>query len=128
MNGANLKSVTVSIDVNSMYSDNDRLTSHLLSDDFFDVKNFATATFKSTAIEEKSVAGATHLIKGELDLHGVKKALAFPATIKTADGVEINAEFTINRMLWGIVYPGKSDDLIKEDVLIKSNLTFVNQK
>lgn len=126
MEASTLKSISVSIDVNSMYSDNDRLTSHLLSDDFFDVKKFATATFKSTAIEEKSVAGATHLIKGELDLHGVKKALAFPATVETADGVQIKAEFTINRMLWGIIYPGKTDDLIKEDVLIKSNFAFVN--
>ena len=31
----------------------------------------------------------------------------------------MTAEFTIDRQLWGLAYPGKPDDLIKDQVLIK---------
>jgi hypothetical protein len=36
-----------------------------------------------------------------------------------ADAVSVDAEFAINRKDFNIVYAGKPDDLIKDDVLIK---------
>lgn len=120
-----LQSIDLTIDMASVFSDNEKLTGHLMSADFFEVENFASASFKSTGIEKKDVAGASHLIKGELGMRGVTKAIAFPANISVSEGeVSVNAEFSINRTLWNIVYPGKSDDLIKEDVLIKSGFKF----
>ena len=48
------------------------------------------------------------------------KTVTFPATIKVnAESVDAAAEFAINRKDWGIVYPGKPDDLIKDEVLLK---------
>jgi polyisoprenoid-binding protein YceI len=59
-------------------------------------------------------------VTGNLELHGVTKSITFPATIKmSADAVDVDAEFAINRKDFGIVYAGKPDDLIKDDVLIK---------
>ena len=40
----------------------------------------------------------------------------------TADGVTGTAEFSINRKDFRIVYPGKPDDLIKDDVPLKLSL------
>jgi hypothetical protein len=37
----------------------------------------------------------------------------------TKDTVKVDAEFAINRKDWGIVYPGKPDDLIRDDVVVK---------
>jgi hypothetical protein len=37
----------------------------------------------------------------------------------TADQVDADAEFAINRKDFGLVYPGMPDDLIKDEVLIK---------
>lgn len=110
--------VKVEIDTTSIESDDAKLTKHLKSEDFFGVEKFPKATFTSTAISPAT--DGKHTITGNLELHGVTKSISFPATIKTsADGVETDAEFVINRKDFGIVYPGKPDDLIKDDVLIK---------
>ena len=50
------------------------------------------------------------------------KQVTFPATIKVAEGVHVQAEFAINRKDFGINYAGMADDLIKDDVLIKLEL------
>lgn len=119
-NAVEKSSVSVEIDTDSLTSDNDKLTGHLKSPDFFDVAKFPKARFSSTAIKAGGEGGASHTITGNLDLHGVTKSITFPATIRvTAEGVEVDAEFAINRKDFGIVYPGMPDDLIKDDVAIK---------
>ncbi len=111
-------SVHVKIDTTSLWSDNDRLTGHLKSADFFDVESFPTATFTSSAIEAAS--DGQYTVTGTLDLHGVTKQISFPATIALADGgLTADAEFSIKRFDFGIEYAGKADDLIRDDVLIK---------
>ena len=106
-------SVTVDIDTASLTTDNEKLAAHLKSPDFFDVEKFPKATFTSTAVRGSTVTG-------NLTLHGVTKAITFPATIKiAADDVSVDSEFAINRKDFGLVYPGKPDDLIRDDVVIK---------
>jgi polyisoprenoid-binding protein YceI len=111
--------VKIEIQTTSIYTDDEKLTKHLKTPDFFDVEKFGKATFTSTAVAPAAEAGK-HTITGNLELHGVTKSISFPATIKaTAEGVDADAEFVINRKDFGIVYPGKPDDLIKDDVLMK---------
>ena len=120
-------SVNVEIDTDSLYTDNDKLVGHLKSPDFFDVAKFPKASFTSTEVTKGGEKGATHTVKGNLTLHGVTKSVTFPATIKTsASGVDVDAEFAINRKDFGLVYAGKPDDLIRDDVVIK--LTIRSQK
>jgi polyisoprenoid-binding protein YceI len=120
---ATKSSANVEIDLASVSSDTEKLTAHLKSPDFFDVAKFPKATFKTTQIKAGGEGGATHTVTGNLDLHGVTKAITFPATIKTsADAVQINAEFAINRKDFQIVYPGMANDLIKDEVLLKLKL------
>lgn len=108
------------IDMNSTWSDNDRLTGHLKNADFFDVPNHPTTTFTVTAIEP----GATnHTVTGNLNLRGVTKSIAFPAAIQVgAEAVTVKAEFAINRKDFNIVYTGRADDLIRDNVVIQLDL------
>lgn len=121
--------ITVEADTASVKTDQEKLDGHLKSPDFFDVEKFPKATFTSTQIKAGGENGATHTITGELDLHGVKKSLTFPATITVgSDAVSGTAEFVINRKDFGIVYPGKQDDLIRDDVLLKLSLKAPRKK
>ena len=114
-------SIDVEIDTTSLWSDNERLTGHLKSADFFEVETYPTATFSSTSITASEDGGYT--VTGNLDLHGVTKQISFPAQIEIAeDEVRANAEFAIKRFDFGIVYPGKAEDLIRDDVLVKLDL------
>jgi polyisoprenoid-binding protein YceI len=127
---ANRKPVSVNfdIDLNSIETDTEKLTGHLKSADFFDVAKYPKATFTSTSITEApagSPAGTTHMLRGTLDMHGVKKEINVPVQATfTPEGANAKSEFTINRHDWGISYKGAADDLIKDNVLIKLNLFF----
>ncbi len=114
-------SVHVVIDTTSLWSDNDNLTGHLKSADFFEVATYPTATFTSTEVTLGE--DGTYTLTGNLDLHGVTKQISFPAAIEVTDGgISATAEFSIKRFDFGIVYPGKADDLIRDEVLIKLDL------
>lgn len=116
-------SVSVDLDIASLTADDEKLTKHLMSPDFFDAAKFPKATFKSTSIKAGGDNGASHTITGNLELHGVTKQISFPARIKaTPENVKVEAEFVINRKDFGIVYPGMANDLIKDDVLISLKL------
>jgi polyisoprenoid-binding protein YceI len=116
--------VSISIDTSSVVTDEPDLTKHLQTPDFFDVGKFPKANFVSTKIEPSTANGATHSITGNFDFHGIKKSINFPATIQVAPAsISVNAEFAINRKDFGLVYPGKADDLIKDGVVIKLALS-----
>lgn len=113
--------VNVTIQMDSMVADEERLTGHLKSDDFFDVENHPTSEFVSTAIVAKAgEGGTTHEVTGNLTIRGVTKSITFPAKIEIEDDeIEAEAEFAINRKDFNITYPGMPDDLIKDQFLLK---------
>jgi polyisoprenoid-binding protein YceI len=113
--------VAIDIDLASVETDEAKLTGHLKSGDFFEVEKFPKGSFVSTKIEPKAGPnGATHELTGNLDLHGVKKSVTFPAKIEVgSDAVHASATFSIDRTQWGILYKGMADNLIKNDVVIK---------
>ncbi len=114
--------VTIDIDTGSIVTDEPQLTEHLKTADFFDVAKYPKATFVSTKIEPGTTGGETQTLSvtGNFDLHGIKKSITFPATITvTPDSLSINAEFAISRKDFGLLYPGKADDLIRDGVVIR---------
>jgi polyisoprenoid-binding protein YceI len=112
--------VEIVIDMNSVLTDSSGLAEHLKSADFFDSPKFPEATFVSTDIKPGGEKGATHTVTGNLDLHGVRKAITFPATIKVdAAATLLDAEFAINRKDFGIIYAGRTNDLIRDEVVLK---------
>ncbi|HVJ47300.1 MAG TPA: YceI family protein [Luteolibacter sp.] len=108
----------VVIDVNSLWSDAEKLTGHLKSADFFDTEKFPESTFEATSLTKKS--DTSYEVSGNFTLHGVTKNITFPATVtQSGDAVKIASKFDINRKDFGIVYAGKVDDLIRDEVVIE---------
>ncbi|HYC93632.1 MAG TPA: YceI family protein [Thermoanaerobaculia bacterium] len=126
--GGKPQRISFDIDLSSLETDDPKLDGHLKTADFFDTAKYPKATFTSTSLTEAPAgdpSGATHILTGTLDLHGVQKEVRIPVkTQQTAEGVQATSEFTINRHDWGISYKGMADDLIKDNVLIRLDLHF----
>jgi polyisoprenoid-binding protein YceI len=112
--------VSVEIDMASVTTDEADLTEHLKEPDFFDVAKFPKSTFVSTSIKAGGDKGATHTVTGNLEMHGIKRSITFPATISVTDNsVTVNSEFVINRKDFGIIYESRADNLIRDEVVLK---------
>lgn len=89
-------------------------------DDFFNVKDYPTATFQITGAEAvEGNEAVSHKITGNLTMKDITKSITFDALISVADGVvkATAPAFTIDRTLWKIMYNSKqilSADKIKE--------------
>lgn len=111
----------VVIQMDSLFSDAEKLTAHLKGDDFFAVSEFPTSKFDVTSLSPDGDSG--YQISGNLTLRGTTKNITFPAQVSLNDGLaELNAEFKINRMDFGVSYQGAGDNLINEDVVIRFDL------
>ncbi|MDP2307761.1 MAG: YceI family protein [Pseudomonadota bacterium] len=125
VDGETVSALSFTVQVGSLQTTPEKLANHLKSADFFGVDVHPSATFTSNQV--RAVAGpdgATHEISGDLTLHGVTKRLTFPAKLAVSPTeVTGRAEFAINRQDFGIVYPGKPDDLIQDDVVLTIELT-----
>lgn len=118
VDGDALTGVSFDVETASLFADVERLTTHLRAPDFFDVATFPTATFRSTGVVVGG-EGGTHTVTGDLTIHGTTKRLSFPATVQaSADSVTAKAEFVVDRRDFGMVYAGKADDLIQDNVVI----------
>jgi polyisoprenoid-binding protein YceI len=114
----------VVIEMDSTWADNPRLTGHLKSQDFFNVAVFPQATFELTSSEK--IEGSKVKVTGNLTLHGVTKQISFPAELTTeGDRAALKAEFFIKRFDFAIKYPGKANDLIRDEVVIKLDVKAV---
>jgi polyisoprenoid-binding protein YceI len=122
--------VSFEIQMNSVFTDTDQVTKHLQTPDFFDVEKFPKSTFVSTKIVPDTAKGAgNYTVTGDMTLHGVTKTITFPAKIAVdADKVGVESEFVINRKDFGVAYPGKPDDLIRDEVVLHLNLNGVRKK
>jgi polyisoprenoid-binding protein YceI len=65
----------MSIKVESVDTNNKKRDEHLQSPDFFNVKQFPTLTFKSTAVKKIKDG---YEVTGDVTMHGVKKSVTFP--------------------------------------------------
>ncbi|MEN8006293.1 MAG: YceI family protein [Candidatus Krumholzibacteriota bacterium] len=97
------------IQAESISTDNQKRDDHLRSDEFLDVANFPTLTFKSTGVELEN--DSEGVLKGDLTLHGVTKSveldLEFLGTVTDPwgnDRAGFSASLTINRKDFGLTY------------------------
>jgi polyisoprenoid-binding protein YceI len=130
-----MSSIVVSGPEGSDPKKNEKLLEHLKSPDFFNVNANPEATFAITtvtpftgttgdsadprqaSISKYKVADPTHNISGNLTIKGISRNITFPAKITIANNtVDAIAKFNINRKDWDIVYPGKPDDLIRDEI------------
>lgn len=95
-----LKSVQVEIETASLTTEIEKLTNHLKNADFFDVNQFPKATFQSTAIQDHG--DGTVQITGDLTLLDSTHSVTFPATVSYEGGLKLQAEFELDRTVWGM--------------------------
>jgi polyisoprenoid-binding protein YceI len=100
-------SAEVSIDVASVTTGNEDRDNHLRANDFFDVPNFPTWTFKSTSAEK--VGEDTYRITGDLTIKDTTKPITidFEHTGAAKDPwgntrIGFEGRTTVNRKDWGI--------------------------
>lgn len=129
VDGTTVSGIEFSVTMATLESDHPKLTAHLKNEDFFEVEKFPTATFASTSVKEGSDAeNFTHTVTGDLTLKGKTKRLTFPARISIEDGtVKAATEFVVNRKDFGIVYPGRPDDLVQDNVRMEIAFTAPQQ-
>jgi polyisoprenoid-binding protein YceI len=123
-----MNSLTVT-DLPEGSKENQKLTGHLKSADFFEVETYPEASFEITEIKawdsskargeldpNFSIADPTHEVSGNLTIKGITKGITFPAKITVSDNnVEAVAKFNINRYDWNVNY-GKGQTV--EDKII----------
>jgi len=98
--------VAVDVQLESIDTANDDRDNHLRTNDFFDVANHPTMTFRSTRVEAD---GDDYIVHGDLTIRGVTNPVAleveFDGTSKDPWGgtrAGFSAETEINRKDWGM--------------------------
>jgi polyisoprenoid-binding protein YceI len=110
--------IDVTIQTESVDTANRQRDEHLRSGDFFNVRQFPTATFKSTEVSK--TGDDEFQVKGDLTIHGVTKQIS--TTVRhTGEGANqrgtplagFETVFTISRGDFGITYmpDGLGDDV-----------------
>ncbi|HYF02686.1 MAG TPA: YceI family protein [Patescibacteria group bacterium] len=127
---------TITIDVNSINTDNEKRDGHLKSADFFDVANHPNITFKANNF--KKVKGNQYKITGDLTMRGVTKKITMDAQHlgNKKDGYGNmrsfwKANFAVNRQDYGVSWKNTTqagEAVVGDEVRMKINAQFVMAK
>ena len=91
----------VTVDVNTINTDNKRRDDHLKKDDFFDAEKYPTIGIKTTSIQAKG--NNVYFAKAVLTMHGVSKNIQFDFTATPVQGgYQFKAEFSVDRKEYGV--------------------------
>lgn len=98
------QSISFTFETASLQSEIPRLTAHLKSPDFFDVREHPKATFTSTSIKPAKKRG-DYEIAGTFELLGNRKEIKVPATIAVDQkGLTSVSKFQLDRTQFGMNY------------------------
>ena len=137
VDGGQVTGAEVTAQTATIFSDVERLTEHLKSADFFDAAQYPEVQFvvtsltplatgttaDSTADDAEGAVAPTHTATGTISMHGQTHNVEFPVSVVMQNGVATaDADFTIDRQDWGLVYPGQPDDLIQDEVRINLHI------
>jgi polyisoprenoid-binding protein YceI len=87
----------VTVDANSVNTDNESRDSHLREESYFDVKNHPVIHFISTKVVKSNKDGA-YTITGNLTIKATTKSISFPFLASpSGDGYIFKGDFKINR-------------------------------
>jgi len=123
--------ITLTADVNSINTDNDKRDAHLKSPDFFDASKFPTLSFKSKSF--KHIDGKNYKLTGDLTMHGVTKpvtldvvyngTITHPMSKKLIAGFKVSGTF--KRSDFGV--GGAMTGVVSDEVTLIANAEFVKQ-
>lgn len=126
--------VQATIDASTINTREARRDAHLKSEEFFDVKQFPTLTFRSTKVKR---AGDDELeVTGDLTIHGVTRQVTFQVEGPTEAGkdpwgstrIGVSAMTKVNRKDFGLTWNATLETggiLVGDDVTITVDLEFI---
>ena len=127
--------IDISIDVNSINTEDAKRDTHLKSPDFFDVAKYPSITFKSKLF--KSVGKNKYKLTGNFTLHGITREIELDVIYKgtvvdpyknTKAGFKISG--VIDRTQFGLVWNGKlaaGELLVGNDVYLDINIELIKK-
>ena len=120
--------ISLTADVNSINTDNEKRDGHLKSPDFFDAAKYPTLTFKSKSF--KKVKDNMYKVTGDLTMHGVTKSVELdavarmgtnPMSKKTVAGFKISGTLKRSDFAIGASMPTA---VVSEEVALIANAEF----
>jgi polyisoprenoid-binding protein YceI len=127
-------SLTATIQVASIDTNNDQRDNHLRSSDFFDAASHPTITFQSTGL---SMMGDGYVLKGDFTIRGVTKAVEMPITITGPVEfggnvvIGVSGSMTINRHDFGVSWSRSLDNgglVVANEIDIQIDAEFTTPK
>ena len=92
----------VTVDANTINTDNDSRDDHLRQAEYFDVATYKTIHFKSTKVVNSTLAGR-YYIYGDLTIKGVTRPVEFGFSVTPKDGGYLfEGSFGLNRRDFGV--------------------------
>lgn len=125
--------LVATIDVSSIFTNNEDRDNHLKSADFFDVDNHKEITFTSTSFSRKDEEN--FILKGDLTIKGIRKEITLDVEFGGVNkdpwgnekaGFSINGK--INRKDWGLNWNAALETggvLVSDEVRISAEVQFV---
>jgi polyisoprenoid-binding protein YceI len=115
-----LTGITLNVETDSLVTPIERLTNHLKSIDFFDVRAYPEAAFRATRLEAASAPRGRYKVTGDLTIREVTKSISFPVTLKVTDGGAIlTSKFALKRSDFGMTFgPDRVEDDVSMSVTI----------
>ena len=123
--------ITLSAEVGSINTDNEKRDTHLKSPDFFEAAKYPTLTFKSKALTQ--VSGKNYKPTGDLTMHGITKpvtldvvyngTITHPMSKKLVAGFKVSGTFKRSDFGVGGAMPG----MLSDEVTLVANAEFVKQ-
>jgi polyisoprenoid-binding protein YceI len=122
-----LPEFAISVAIDSVDTNNEKLDGHLKSPDFFNSVEFPEMTFKSSSA--KKIGDEKYEVVGEITLHGVTKPLTVvmektgQVTNRRGEMIGFETTFTLNRSEFGMTYgveSGALSDNIKVIVALEA--------
>ena len=126
--------VNISLDVDSIDTNQDQRDGHLKSADFFDAEKYPTITFKSTSFEKD---GSDYTLKGDITIKDVTKPITLTAEHggsatdfygNTKAGFDVVGK--INRKDFGLTWDGITEAgsvVVSDEVKLIFNVQFAKQ-
>ena len=110
----------ITIDMASIFTDDEELTNQLKGRKYFNTRKFPIARFQMRKAELKE--GSDYQVSGMLDMNGAAKKISFPASIEINGKetlLDMKAEISINLKDFGVVKSdSESEESINDEVVL----------
>ncbi len=114
--------IDVSVNSNSVNTDNNARDKHLRQSDYFDVEKFPLITFKSTKIEPATRLNRYN-VEGNLTIKGISKLIKFELiTTEKENNLELKCNFEVNRRTFKV---GGNSLVLSDNVKMNLNIICV---